>query len=326
MFSAIYIEAEVKDHPRVGEILRRFPQLPHIECTRYGELFNRKAQNFRLQKAAPALILARKHGNLVLPTPAGYGFESGPGFYFSHMLNCLYDCRYCFLQGMYQSAHYVLFVNYEDFQEQLQQFMATQNKAVFYSGYDCDSLALEPVSGFCRFILPLFAQNPQAILEIRSKSTQVRQLLESSPLNNVVIAMSFTPEKDSARWEHRVPSIAKRIDALQKLQAAGWPVALRFEPVMFGPEGLQPYRELLQQLADALDLAALHSVSAGEFRMPSAFYKKLVKLYPDEALFARSTIVSDGMTTLATADSDAMAAFEALLLAHVAPSQYYRCA
>ena len=31
------------------------------------------------------------------------------------MLNCLYDCRYCFLQGMYRSANYVLYVNYEDF-------------------------------------------------------------------------------------------------------------------------------------------------------------------------------------------------------------------
>jgi spore photoproduct lyase len=67
------------------------------------------------RKQAPALILAKKHGKKVLPAPEGYGFEQGSGFYFSHMLNCLYDCRYCFLQGMYRSAHYILFTNYEDF-------------------------------------------------------------------------------------------------------------------------------------------------------------------------------------------------------------------
>ena len=27
-------------------------------------------------------------------------------WYFSHMLNCLYDCRYCFLQGMSRNHCY----------------------------------------------------------------------------------------------------------------------------------------------------------------------------------------------------------------------------
>ena len=31
------------------------------------------------------------------------------------MLNCIYDCKYCFLQGMFNSANYLVFVNYQDF-------------------------------------------------------------------------------------------------------------------------------------------------------------------------------------------------------------------
>ena len=61
MFSAIYVEKEIKEHPRTLEILGRFPSLPMIECDRYGEVFNRNAQNFRIQKQLPALILARKY-------------------------------------------------------------------------------------------------------------------------------------------------------------------------------------------------------------------------------------------------------------------------
>ena len=119
MFSAIYIESEVREHDRVKELLERFSSIPHIDCQRYGEVFNRKRQNFRIQKKFPALILAKKYGNLVLPSPDGYGFDGGKSYYFSHMLNCIYDCRYCFLQGMYRSANYVLFVNYEDFESQI---------------------------------------------------------------------------------------------------------------------------------------------------------------------------------------------------------------
>ena len=36
---------------------------------------------------------------LVHPVPATYGIGGDENYYFSHMLNCLYDCRYCFLQG-----------------------------------------------------------------------------------------------------------------------------------------------------------------------------------------------------------------------------------
>ncbi|PHQ59226.1 MAG: hypothetical protein COC08_09065 [Maribacter sp.] len=67
MFSAIYIEEEVANTARVAKILARFPDIPKIHCDRFGEVFNRRAQNFRLQKKAPALILAKKYGNLVLP-------------------------------------------------------------------------------------------------------------------------------------------------------------------------------------------------------------------------------------------------------------------
>ena len=75
------------------------------------------------------------------------------------MLNCVYDCRYCFLQGMYSSANYVLFVNYEDFEGAIAEEIGENNGGgVYYSGYDCDSLALEPVSNFCSHFLPVFRQ------------------------------------------------------------------------------------------------------------------------------------------------------------------------
>ncbi|MGZ5058118.1 MAG: DNA photolyase, partial [Methylobacter sp.] len=121
MIETIYIEEAILQHPRVLDIVARFPQARRVTCARYGEIFNPKAQNFRLQKQQPALILAEKYKHFALPAPVGYGIGAARNYYFSHMLNCLYDCRYCFLQGMYQSANYVLFVNYEDFQQDIRQ-------------------------------------------------------------------------------------------------------------------------------------------------------------------------------------------------------------
>ena len=326
MFSAIYIEEEIRDWDRVREIVEPFSKVPQIICGRYGEVFNRTNQNFRIQKQNPALILAKKYGNLVLPAPSGYGFEGGKSFYFSHMLNCIYDCRYCFLQGMYRSANYVLFINYEDFKSQIEKSIRScDGNSIYYSGYDCDSLALEPISYFCDYFLRVFEENPSGILEIRTKSTQVRALLERPPIPNCIIAMSFSPKKSALKFEHKVPSIQKRIQALEKLQEKGWEIAIRFEPVIFENRLLENYRVLFKQIFDSLDVHQLHSVSLGEFRMPKPYYKSVVKLYPDEELFARETKVENGMISLEDTGTDSLRKLEDMLQKYVSHEKYYFC-
>lgn len=328
MFSTIYIEEEVLQSERVKNLLGKYADVPQVICERYGEVFNRKSQNFRLQKTAPALILAKKHGNKVLSAPSGYGYNDSKSYYFSHMLNCVYDCRYCFLQGMYSSANYVLFVNYEDFEEAIaEKIEENKGGGVYYSGYDCDSLALEPVSNFCSHFLPVFRRYPDAELEIRTKSTQVRCLLDTEVVSNCVIAMSFTTNEAAQQWEHKVPSIEKRLEALHKLQLAGWKVAIRFEPLILGTEGLIPYETLFAQIFSKLDVKRLHSVSSGLFRMPVDFHKRIVKLYPDEELFARPTETKAGMIALKSAEENSqLLAIEKLLLNHISSEKYYRCA
>lgn len=339
MFSAIYIEESVRETERVEKLLARLPGLPVIEIFKYGEVFNRNNQNFRLQKQQPALILARKHGRRALATPEGYGFENLPGgnkqsntadaggFYFSHMLNCVYDCRYCFLQGMYRSANYVLFTNYEDFAQDIQQTIDENSKrCVFYSGYDCDSLALEPISGFCDYFLSFFEAHPEAVMEIRTKSTQVRFLLERQALDNCVVAMSFSPQAVAERWEHKVPSIAKRLDALLRLQQAGWPVAVRFEPVIAASDSIEAYRSLFEMIFSKLDPQRIHSSSIGEFRLPTDYFKKMTKLYPDEPLLARETITTEGMVSLKSHNVELMSELEQLLFQYLDSKTYYRCA
>jgi DNA repair photolyase len=288
MISTIYIEDDIAEHPRTLAILERFPDAAKIKCERYGEIFNRKSQNFRLQKKQPALILARKHKGHVLPTPKQYGIGAEHNYYFSHMLNCLYDCRYCFLQGMFQSAHYVLFVNYEDFIDDMKSTLNNHDSEPvhFFSGYDCDSLALDPMTDFTHEFLPFFENNKQALLELRTKSTQIRHLLKREPLDNCVIAFSFTPDKIAKSLEHKAPGVNKRLQAILELQKAGWQVGLRFDPLIYTKDYEKEYSELFNDIFSKVNPELTHSISLGSFRLPKDYFRKLEKLYPDEKLFA----------------------------------------
>ncbi len=288
MIDTIYIEEAVAEHPRTAEILQRFPKATRVPCERYGEVFNPRSQSFRLQKRRPALILAHKVGRLVLPTPATYGIGAQRNFYFSHMLNCLYDCRYCFLQGMYRSANYVVFVNFEDFHEAIDEAVAPypDEESCFFSGYDCDSLAFEGVTAFVESILPFFRQRPQTWLELRTKSTRIETLLAYEAFPNCVVAFSFTPQEVSDSLEHKVPSVERRLAAMQRLAERGWRLGLRFDPLIYSESFRQKYRQLFDRVFEAVDVSSLHSVSLGPFRLPSSFFKRLERMYSDEALVA----------------------------------------
>ena len=328
MISRIYIEEEILDHPRTLGILERFPEAEKIHCRRYSEIFNRKSQNFRLQKRNPALILASKFGQHVLSAPDGYGMGAEINYYFSHMLNCVYDCRYCFLQGMFRSAHYVLFVNYEDFAESISSLVKQhpQDTLHFFSGYDCDSLALDPVTGFTGFFLPLFRSLPETWLELRTKSTQIRSLLNNEPLDNCVVAFSFSPSRLAGALEHRTPSVSKRIEAMKKLQEYGWLIGLRFDPVIYDTQFRQAYRELFQQVFSQIDRDKVHSVSLGSFRLPRDYFYTMLGLYPEEILFASPLQERNGTLGYPHHLEEEMISFcREELLKFIQPSQFYPC-
>ena len=288
LIDTIYFEEGIENHPRALEMFSRFKMSRKISVRRYGEVFNKRDQNFKLQKANPALILAKKHKGFVLPVPEGFGLGQSRNFYFSHMYNCIYDCRYCFLQGMYASANYVLFINYEDF---LQQIESTINsypgeELAFFSGYDCDSLALENITKFTSYILPFFKKHPAALLELRTKSVQLKPMLASTVVENCVIAYSLMPEQISKALDVKAPSIERRVDAMKKLALKGWKVGLRFDPLIHGRDWKKLYKELIEKIFNEIPKNSIHSISFGALRFPKSMYKKINIMYPDEKLFS----------------------------------------
>ena len=73
-----------------------------------------------------------------------------PGFfYITPMLNCLYNCDYCFLQGMYPSGNIVIFVNQNDLQEAITKEVVEMKfqspPKIISVSYNTDLLAMEHI-------------------------------------------------------------------------------------------------------------------------------------------------------------------------------------
>ena len=94
MIETIYIEKKIINHPRTKFILSKFKNARHIEINRYGEIFNKRNQNFRIQKINPDLILAYKNDSHV-KSPLN-------SFYFNKLATPLRKLK----AKLYLSSHY----------------------------------------------------------------------------------------------------------------------------------------------------------------------------------------------------------------------------
>ena len=302
MIDTVYFEEDTSNYSATNRIRLALPNANWIPIDRFQEIFNIRTQNFRIQKKNPALIIAKKHDNFVLPAPSGFGMESYKNFYFSHMYNCLYDCKYCFLQGMYSSANFVLFVNYEDFfkaiSDKIEEYKG--RSLTFFSGYDCDSLAFDKLSGFADQALNFFNDFSNVELELRTKSIAINSLLQRRPLSNCVVAFSLSPAKIAKSLDSKAPSISRRISAIKQLAAAGWKIGLRFDPLIYTSDWKELYASLFTEIMDGLDPSMIHSISYGPLRFPKKMYKKAASLHPEHKLFAFPMEETKGVVSYGT--------------------------
>jgi spore photoproduct lyase len=322
----IYVESGVRSHPRAKEVLKRHPKATVIECDHYGEIFNVKSQNFKLQKQRPSLILAEKKGQTVLPAPPDYSIGPEHNFYFSHMLNCLYDCRYCFLQGMYRSANYLFFVNFEAFESDIEATReAVDGSLCLFSGYDCDSLAMESLTGFAEHFVPWFSARPELNLELRTKSINTRILEASDPVPNIIPAFTLSPDPIAKEIEHGAPALERRLNRVRSLTQQGWMVGLRLDPLVPWPGFQDLYAEMITSLFREIDPEKIHSVTLGPMRFPKAMHDRIVKLYPTDPLFAleEMTLQNGQMTYPESVESELVGTVLSQLEKHLSRSRIF---
>ena len=190
---------------------------------------------------------------------------------------------------MYPSAHYLLFVNYEDFFTEIKDLSDQEptTPSWFFSGYDCDSLALENLTRFAESALAFFQTIPQAHLELRTKSVATKVWKSTLPMENVVTAFSFTPQEISDQLENQVPSVSKRISAMKRLAEKGWKLGVRLDPIIDCQDFDKRYDSLISEIFDQVPSDSIHSVSLGPFRLPSPFFKKDGKALPIRTFICR---------------------------------------
>lgn len=274
-FSHIYIEKAIRNHPVTKKIMASFPEAVFIEIDHYKDVFCRSHQDYRMQKQAPCLILAKKHHNLVYEgAPVCQNFGNRHFYYTSSVMNCIYDCEYCYLQGMYPSANLVVFVNLEDIFEQVEQLLK-KHPVYLCVSYDTDLMALEHILGYTWEWIRFASKRPDLTIEVRTKSANLSVLDEVPPADNVILAWTLSPAKLTQNYEHHTSTFSQRLLCIRKALDLGFQVRLCFDPMIYCSDWKEQYREMFHEVFSSVNADRIKDVSIGVFRVSQDYMKKM---------------------------------------------------
>ncbi len=189
-FSHLYIEKAAEKYPLTETLLRRFPKAERVTINNYKNVFARPGQHFQNQKRGMKLILAVKKSNLIYPGSSNAQDFGYPNFHYNALiLNCIYNCDYCYLQGMYPSANIVVFVNLEDFfsatDDAIDQRAHPDTPLYLAISYDTDLLAFESFVPYCHEWISYSEKKDNLLVEIRTKSANYRAFSDLTPHNKI---------------------------------------------------------------------------------------------------------------------------------------------
>ena len=296
-FSHIYIEETVLEHPVSSSIIRHFPDSNIITIRHYKDVFNRRKQNFHLQKRSPKLILATaKPPFLYRGAEVCENFGHGSFHCTSSILNCLFDCEYCYLPGRYTSANLVIFVNIEDILSHVQNLLRISSLYLCVS-YDTDLLALDRLTSFLARWLEFAAVNPDLLLEIRTKSGNTASILTRPPLDNCILAWTLSPDQVIKKYEKKTPSLDTRLRTISKLMEHGWKIRLCFDPILRTPSWKKDYINCIHYTLSMLPARSIRDVSLGCFRMGKDYLKRARIIRPDSDLLWYPFKLENGVYT-----------------------------
>lgn len=277
----------------------------------FAELTQRRSADWSDQKRVPKLILALKRSELLYPcsdVAPNFGHQN---FYYSvPMQNCLYDCEYCYLQGMYTSAHLVCFVNQDEMIQRAIELKTEIGPLYICIAYDNDILALENLLGVARTWIEGLRQEPDITVEIRTKSANFRALKDVAMAPNIILAWTLSPHNVIERFEAKTPPLRARLSSMTAALEAGWRVRLCLDPLLPIKAWRESYGELFQELDRQELWERIEDASYGLFRMPKQFLRQAKKARPDSALLQNAQSREErGYFTLTGTDQEELLAF-----------------
>lgn len=260
----LVIEKEVAGSTLVRSILAGLPGIPVQWVDRLSE--DGKSETGK------ALEIVKFKGRFVKACPGTRSYNCC-GYQILNFGNqCSLGCSYCILQAYFPNPNLRLFANIDEMMQELRKHLRNSPRAVHRigTGEFTDSLLLDHLTRLSEILVPFFAKQPNAVLELKTKTAQVDLLEKLDHGGRTIVAWSLNPPEVIAREEMAASSLEERLEAARRCQDWGYRLAFHFDPLLAYPRWKEGYAEVVARLFSAVDPDGIAWISLGTLRfMPS---------------------------------------------------------
>jgi len=185
--------------------------------------------------------------------------------------SCGFDCSYCSIQSFY-NQNTITFDS--SFATKLQNLNLEKNKTYHIgTGQSSDSLMWGNKEGLLDTLMLFAKENPNVILEFKTKSHNITYFLENEIPNNILLTWSLNTQTIIDNEEHLTASLDKRIESARKVANKGIKVGFHFHPIVEYENYIQEYKEIYERLIKEFKPSEVALVSLGTL----TFIKPVIK-------------------------------------------------
>ncbi len=278
----IWLEDRAAEQRMTQQILNRLPEVPVRRIENIGgELARRNALP---QKRV--LVLARQDGRFLKPCPGTRNYVCC-GYYFLNLAtNCDINCSYCILQGYLNNPYMTVYTNLGDLFTELETVLRA-HRSHFYrigTGELTDSLTIDHLTHYSEVLIPFFLRQPNAILDLKTKTVQIQNLLQFEPKGKVIVSWSLNPDELIAREEPNAPCLQDRLEAARVCAERGYLIGFHFDPLIHYPGWEEGYREAVREIFRHVPSRQIVWISLGALRYPAEMDRIVRERHPESRI------------------------------------------
>ncbi len=279
----IYLDPAVRDLPVTRRILQKYPDLPVTEI-----LDRRKIKQPLQHSHAKKQLFISSHRGEIIKSCQGMGDYVCCHYYTMALVtDCHLECTYCILQDYLQNNPVItMYANIDEIFGEVSEKVAKHPDKLFRIGTGelSDSLALDHITEFSRDLRGLVDKHENLIIELKTKTANIKNLLDMKASERLVISWSINPEEYVAAEEHKCDTLADRLQAARAVANHGYKIGFHLDPLLYYDDWQEKYGELIDQLSKDFNHQDIAWISVGSLRFTPGLKKISAERFPKSKL------------------------------------------
>lgn len=183
-------------------------------------------------------------------------------------VQCTLGCTYCILQAYLNQPNLRIFGNIHETLDGVDAELRSHPERLYRigTGEFTDSMLLDPWTGLSRRLVPFFARQGNAVLELKTKTDFIENLQDLDHNGHTIVAWSLNSGFVRAREESRTAGLGARLEAARRCASWGYKLAFHFDPMIEHEDWKAGYARTVDRLFEAVDPSLVVWISLGAFR------------------------------------------------------------